>query len=90
MEIAIVIHLIFGLLAILGVIIRSKSMKKGSILLLITGIFFPVFMLILIGPVYFVGFMISFDGLFALIPILLLLFGGIICFLEWKQESKNV
>ena len=74
-----------GIMAIVGVIIRFKNIKVGSIILLIAGIFYPIFVLIIAGPlsVIYVLFnsLVRFN--FIEIPYLILLIGGIVGFIEW-------
>ncbi len=85
-------QLITGIVAILGVMIRYKNIKVGSIILLITGIFFPIFALIFSGPLYMLYLLFNSIVIFNFldIPFLILLIGGIVGFIEWLKEKRSL
>lgn len=77
-----------GIVAIIGAIISFKYVNIGSIILFVTGVFYPLFVFIFFGPSSIImllfGSLIYFDYLN--IPFLILLIGGIVAFIEWLRE----
>ena len=83
-------RLLTGIVAIGGVIIRFKNIKVGSIILLIIGLFYPIFVVIFTGPEYLLYMFLSVPYLnYIEIPILILLIGGIIGFIEWRIQKQR-
>jgi len=92
-EIKIVISIIIGLVVILGAGVGFKRLGVGSIICFVAGLFLFLSAWVLYFPwnSNFIFALLTFYGLASgAPPELLLLIGGIICLLEWRNIHKGI
>ena len=92
-EIKIVISIIIGLVAIIGVGAGFKRVGVGSIVCFVAGLSLFISAWVLYSPWYsnFIFALLTFYGLASgAPPELLLLIGGIICLIEWRKVDKDI
>ena len=92
-EIKIVISLIIGLVAIIGVGVGFKRVGVGSIICFVAGLSLFISAWVLYSAWYsnFIFALLTLYGLASgAPPELLLLIGGIICLIEWRKVDKVI
>ena len=92
-KIKIVVSMIIGLVAILGAGVGFKRVGVGSIVCFVAGLSLFIFALVLYSPWYsnFIFALLTLYGLASgAPPELLLLIGGIICLIEWRNIRKAI
>jgi len=92
-EIKIVISIIIGLVAIIGAGVGFKRVSVGSIVCFIAGLSLFISAWVLYSTWYtnFIFALLTFYGLASgAPPELLLLIGGIICLIEWRNVHKDI
>ena len=92
-EIKIVISLIIGLVAIIGAGVGFKRVGVGSIVCFVAGLSLFISAWVLYSPWYpnFILALLTFYGLASgAPPELLLLIGGIVCLIEWRNVDKDI
>lgn len=84
------ILLIIGIGAIIGVIIKQKFIKVGCIILLISGISYPIFVILFVRSEYLITgkiFINHIEFLMMYIPMCIILIGGIVGYVEFLREK---
>ena len=76
-----IFYIVIGAVAIIGVRIKFRHLKVGTIILLITGLFSPVYGVLMEDPAKQIAVFI--------ISIILLFIGGIVGFIEWLVDRNN-
>ena len=92
-EIKIVISILIGLVAIIGAGVGLKSVSLGSIVCFVAGLslFISAWVLYFPSAPNFIFALLTFYGLASgAPPELLLLIGGIICLLQWRNIHKAI
>ena len=92
-KIKIVVSIIIGLVAIIGAGVGFKRVGVGSIICFVVGLFLFIFAWVLYAPwnSNYIFALLTFYGLASgAPPELLLLIGGIICLIEWRNVDKDL